>query len=106
MKDQKPDKKTPLKAPLITEWTGTQKHFFTRVQKYSLEVIVSFVTGEKIEGRIKSFDSYTIGLNCEGREGLIFKAGICSIFPKTENKGRIPKGRLRRVEVDPQKEVD
>ena len=69
--------------------------FFDESENERFQVVLSSLSGEKFEGRIKAFDSYTIAIECEGKEGLLFKAGICSIFPKTTPA----KGRLRRVEI-------
>ena len=82
---------------------GSQTHFLTKAKTERLEVVVSILTGQKFEGRIKAFDTYTIAFECQGKEGLLFKAGICSIFPKTTTA----KSRLRRVEINPEnKRVD
>ena len=78
------------------EGVGVQNHFLNEARRQGLEVVISLKTGEKLEGRIKGFDSYTVLFKYQGKESLVFKAAICSIFRKAE----ATKGRLKRVKIN------
>ena len=52
------------------------------VRKEKVEVTVFLTNGFQFKGIVKSFDSYTIMLEAEGKEQLVFKHAVSTIVPR------------------------
>lgn len=58
-----------------------QDLFLNRARKDNTEIAVYLINGYQIKGTVKGFDNYTIVLNCEGKQQLIYKHAISTIIP-------------------------
>jgi len=59
-----------------------QDDFLDNKMKNNLLVAVFLINGYKIEGKIKNFDKFTILIESENQEILIFKHAISNIMCK------------------------
>ncbi|MEE9234397.1 MAG: RNA chaperone Hfq [Candidatus Acidoferrales bacterium] len=56
-----------------------QEEFLDRLRRERTLVVVCLVSGVQLSGRIKSFDQYSVLLESEGQEQLLFKHAIASV---------------------------
>ncbi|BEP29065.1 RNA chaperone Hfq [Helicovermis profundi] len=61
-----------------------QDIFLNQVRKDKTPITVFLVSGYQIKGLVKGFDSYTIVLNSEGKQQMIYKHAISTIIPTKE----------------------
>jgi RNA chaperone Hfq len=68
-----------------------QHEFLNRLRKTGVRVSVYLTTGERLDGQIRSFDVYSVSLNCP-EPRLIVKTSIASVQPydKAAKKPRAP----------------
>ena len=70
-----------------------QESFFESVRRERSEVVVYLINGIKLRGRIKSFDRFTLVLESEGHEQLIFKHAVSTVgAPNARESSRRPEG--------------
>ena len=58
-----------------------QETFLNQVRKGKIPVTVFLVNGFQIKGLVTGFDSFTVVLDSEGRQQLIYKHAISTIVP-------------------------
>jgi host factor-I protein len=58
-----------------------QDVFLSELQRQSVPVVVYLVNGFQLRGTVKGFDAYTVVLDYEHREHLIYKHAISTISP-------------------------
>ena len=58
-----------------------QDVFLNQVRKDKTVITVFLVSGFQIKGLVTGFDSYTVVLDCEGKQELIYKHAISTIIP-------------------------
>ena len=54
-----------------------------RARKGNIGITVYLINGYQIKGLVKGFDNYTIILNSDGKQQLIYKHAISTIIPNT-----------------------
>ncbi len=59
-----------------------QDLYLNAARKEKIDVTVFLTNGFQIRGTVKSFDSYTILVESEGKEQLIFKHAVSTIVPR------------------------
>ena len=59
-----------------------QDLYLNAVRKEKIDVTVFLTNGFQIRGTVKSFDSYTILLESDGKEQLIFKHAVSTVVPR------------------------
>lgn len=59
-----------------------QDVFLNAVRKEKMDVTVFLTNGFQFKGIVQSFDSYTIMLESEGKEQLVFKHAVSTIVPR------------------------
>lgn len=63
-----------------------QDMFLNMARKDSVDITVFLVNGYQLKGTVKGFDNYTLILESEGKQQLIYKHAISTIVPsKTIN---------------------
>jgi len=63
-----------------------QDIFLNQVRKDHIAITVYLVNGFQIKGMVKGFDSYTIVIDSDGKQQMIYKHAISTIVPaKTVN---------------------
>lgn len=58
-----------------------QDLFLNKVRKENVNITVFLLNGYQIKGYVKGFDNYTLVLDCEGKQNLIYKHAISTIIP-------------------------
>ncbi|RQD67205.1 MAG: RNA chaperone Hfq [Tindallia sp. MSAO_Bac2] len=58
-----------------------QDVFLNQVRKESISITIFLVNGFQLKGQVKGFDNYTIVLESEGKQQLIYKHAISTIIP-------------------------
>lgn len=58
-----------------------QDIFLNNARKDKIHVSVFLVNGVQLKGYVKGFDSFTVVLDSEGRQQLIYKHAISTISP-------------------------
>lgn len=61
-----------------------QDSFLNQARQKNLLVIVQLTNGAKLEGKVRGFDNFTLVLNNNGREHLIYKHAVSTIIPLKE----------------------
>ena len=65
-----------------------QDIFFNRARRDGTVVSIFLVSGAKLTGRIKSFDKYSLILESDSQEQLLFKHAISSVvLPRSSGSG-------------------
>lgn len=59
-----------------------QDLYLNAARKEKIDVTIFLTNGFQIRGTVKSFDSYTILVESEGKEQLIFKHAVSTVIPK------------------------
>ncbi|HOV70236.1 MAG TPA: RNA chaperone Hfq [Clostridia bacterium] len=60
-----------------------QEVLLNTVRKEQVAVSVNLLNGQKVTGMVKGFDSFTIIIESEGTQTLIYKHSIASIIPSS-----------------------
>lgn len=58
-----------------------QDGFLNKVRKENVAITIYLVNGYQLKGLVKGFDNYTIVLDSEGKQHLIYKHAISTISP-------------------------
>ena len=61
--------------------TNLQDNFLNQVRKDNIQVTVYLVNGFQLKGTVKGFDNFTVVLDSEGKQMLIYKHAISTITP-------------------------
>ncbi len=57
------------------------------IKAKKLEVIIYFVNGYQLKGKVIGFDNFTIILHSDGRDQMIYKHAISTIAPVEKVEG-------------------
>lgn len=60
-----------------------QDLFLNKARKENMTLTVFLVNGYQIKGLVKGFDNYTLVLDSDGKQQLIYKHAISTIVPAT-----------------------
>lgn len=58
-----------------------QDVFLNKVRKENITITIFLLNGYQLKGQVKGFDNYTIVLDCDGKQNLIYKHAISTIVP-------------------------
>lgn len=58
-----------------------QDAFLNKVRKENIDITIFLVNGYQIKGIVKGFDNYTIILESDGKQQLIYKHAVSTIVP-------------------------
>jgi host factor-I protein len=73
-----------------------QDSFLNTARKEKLNITIYLLSGVKLTGRIRSFDKYSVVLETNNQEQLIFKHAISTVV-----MGRLPHPIAQHVEAKP-----
>ncbi len=62
-----------------------QDAFLNTARREKYGIVIHLMTGEKLSGRIKSFDKFSVLLDTGGHDYLIFKHAISTISQSRRN---------------------
>lgn len=60
-----------------------QDVFLNQVRRESIPITIYLVNGFQLKGLVKGFDNYTIVLDSDGKQQLIYKHAVSTISPST-----------------------
>lgn len=60
-----------------------QDVFLNRARRDGIQITVFLINGFQMKGLVKGFDNYTIVLESEGNQQLIYKHAISTIVPSS-----------------------
>jgi len=75
-----------------------QDSFLNTARKERLSITIYLLSGVKLTGRIRSFDKYSVVLEANGQEQLIFKHAISTVV-----MGRVVTAHVAHVPPHPEK---
>lgn len=58
-----------------------QDGFLNQVRKENMPVTIYLVNGFQLKGVVKGFDNFTIVLDTEGKQQLVYKHAISTVLP-------------------------
>lgn len=58
-----------------------QDVFLNQTRKEKTAVTIYLTNGFQFKGMVKGFDSYTVILDCDGKQSLVYKHAISTIIP-------------------------
>jgi len=58
-----------------------QDAFLNQVRKESLPVTIFLINGFQLKGLVKGFDNFTVVLDAEGKQQMVYKHAISTIQP-------------------------
>jgi host factor-I protein len=66
---------------MAVQYNNLQDHFLNTARKEKIEIGIYLVNGVPIKGRVLSFDNFTILMEVEKRQNLIYKHAVSTIVP-------------------------
>ena len=76
-----PNSVNPEVEPAARPRGGAQDEFLSQLRSSQTLVKVLMTCGRELTGYLKAFDAFTILLQCENAEVLIYKSGIAALGP-------------------------
>lgn len=64
-----------------TKIINLQDSFLNQVRKENVPVIIYLVNGFQLRGSVKGFDNFTVIMENEGKQQLVYKHAISTITP-------------------------
>ncbi len=64
-----------------TKVINLQDSFLNQVRKENVPVIIYLVNGFQLRGSVKGFDNFTVIMENEGKQQLVYKHAISTITP-------------------------
>lgn len=58
-----------------------QDSFLNQVRKENMAVTIYLINGFQLKGNVKGFDNFTVILEMEGKQQLVYKHAISTISP-------------------------
>ena len=66
---------------MTTKVINLQDSFLNQVRKENVPVIIYLVNGFQLRGAVKGFDNFTVIIENEGKQQLVYKQAISTITP-------------------------
>lgn len=58
-----------------------QDVFLNQARRERITITIYLMNGFQFKGVVRGFDSYTVILDCDGRQNLVYKHAISTIMP-------------------------
>jgi host factor-I protein len=58
-----------------------QDSFLNQCRKENMSVTIFLINGFQLRGSVKGFDNFTVILECEGKQQMVYKHAISTISP-------------------------
>lgn len=58
-----------------------QDVFLNQVRKERIQVVLNLTNGVELMGTVKGFDSFTVVLETDNKQQLVYKHAICNLCP-------------------------
>jgi len=66
---------------LVKNTINLQDIFLNQVRKERIAVIIYLTNGFQLKGMVKGFDNFTVVLDSDGKQQLVYKHAISTISP-------------------------
>jgi len=66
---------------MAVQYNNLQDHFLNTARKEKIEINIYLVNGVPIKGKVLSFDNFTILMEVEKRQNLIYKHAVSTMVP-------------------------
>jgi host factor-I protein len=66
---------------MAVQYNNLQDHFLNTARKEKIDINIYLVNGVPIKGKVLSFDNFTILMEVEKRQNLIYKHAVSTIVP-------------------------
>lgn len=66
---------------MTTKTINLQDSFLNQVRKENIPVIIYLVNGFQLRGAVKGFDNFTVIIENDGKQQLVYKHAISTITP-------------------------
>ena len=66
---------------MVKNTINLQDSFLNQVRKEHIAVTISLTNGFQLKGMVKGFDNFTVVLDSEGKQQLVYKHAISTISP-------------------------
>lgn len=66
---------------MTTKVINLQDSFLNQVRKENMPVVIYLVNGFQLRGSVKGFDNFTVIIENEGKQQLVYKHAISTITP-------------------------
>jgi len=66
---------------VVKNQTNLQDVFLNQVRKERMTVTIYLINGFQIKGQVKGFDNFTVLVDMDGRQQLVFKHAISTVAP-------------------------
>lgn len=66
---------------------GLQETFLAQCRQQNVRVTIELVNGSKLTGVIRAFDPFTVLIESDGVESLVYKHAIAAILPLNARNG-------------------
>lgn len=66
---------------MTTKAINLQNSFLNQVRKENLPVVIYLVNGFQLRGVVRGFDNFTVVLENDGKQQLVYKHAISTITP-------------------------
>lgn len=60
-----------------------QDVFLNQARKGHIPVIIHLINGFQLKGQVKGFDNFTIVLDSDGKQVLVYKHAVSTVSPQT-----------------------
>ena len=68
---------------MTTKVINLQDSFLNQVRKENVPVLIYLVNGFQLRGSVKGFDNFTVIMENDGKQQLVYKHAISTISPAT-----------------------
>lgn len=58
-----------------------QDLFLNQTRKEKISVTIYLTNGFQFKGKVRGFDNFTVILDCDGKQNLVYKHAISTIIP-------------------------
>lgn len=79
---RRPHQKTERMQTTMQKKNNLQEIFLTRARKENVPVTMFLINGFQLRGTVTGFDCFTVVLDCDGRQNVIYKHAISTIAPQ------------------------
>ena len=66
----------------MTNNINLQDAFLNLARRNKVQLTIFLTNGFQFKGFVKGFDSFTVVLDCDGRQSLVYKHAISTIIPQ------------------------
>lgn len=89
---------------MVKSQTNLQDAFLNYVRKENIPVTIFLINGYQLKGLVRGFDNFTIILECEGKEELVYKHVLSTIIPSRPVLEALIASQVKTGELEKDKE--